>query len=400
MGEPSMMGASISADGKYVCGIIEMGMGVFVGDWRADNIIYAVSDDEDAEMRHVSNTGVAIGFDGDNCATFSIAEGETFLEAPEGCKYVLGEDITNDGKVMVGSLFDKDYFGFGVFSKDGNEWQKLPLDFPEGTNLGTYEGKGSYAKYISGDGKVILGCLGNFGPATLWRMNDEGTYEPDFIAEKYVELSSEDSQKPYAGFNPQALSDNGKYALILVRETESRNSYPAVYNTETGELNVYNEEQQADAYGIGLYPSAIANDGTFIGCIGQPGRGDGAFIMKAGATQAQSFTEAFTDCAEYFTIYDMSGCHVPVGISADGRYIIAYGYTVDDLEAEEPIPYFETYVLDTQDNGQTAIDEVKTDANAVPVEYFNIDGRVKSGATKGLNIVRMSDGSVRKVIVK
>lgn len=40
------------------------------------------------------------------------------------------------------------------------------------------------------------------------------------------------------------------------------------------------------------------------------------------------------------------------------------------------------------------------DANVVPVEYYSLDGLRLQKPSKGINIVRMSDGSVRKVLVK
>ncbi len=400
--EPQMQGMDLSANGQYVCGILEMGSGFFVGDWRAKTFVYGMSETDDSELRHVDNQGVAIGYDGDECMTFNTSEVEKFIVAPEGYKYVLGEDITDDGSILVGSAMGAGYIGEPVFAKDGGEWQFLSMDFGTDVNLGFYEGDGGYAKLVSGDGKIIAGCVGNFGPATIWRLDDNGNYEPDFIAEKYVMLTEDDSEKKFAALYPVSISNNGKYILIKATEnSDSRRSYPVVYNTETCEMTCYDEEQEIDMYEAGLYPSAICNDGTFIGLIGVPMLGDfGAFIMKAGATQAISFTEAFPEYAEYFGMMDMMSCHTPVSMSADGRYILGYGWTSPDPYDDDAIFYFETYVLDTNDSGTSAIDAVEAASDAVPVEYYTIDGRANAGASKGINIVRMSDGSVRKVIVK
>lgn len=46
------------------------------------------------------------------------------------------------------------------------------------------------------------------------------------------------------------------------------------------------------------------------------------------------------------------------------------------------------------------IDEVVTDAEAVPVAYYDIMGRQHNSLQQGINIVKMSDGSSRKVLVK
>ena len=37
---------------------------------------------------------------------------------------------------------------------------------------------------------------------------------------------------------------------------------------------------------------------------------------------------------------------------------------------------------------------------AVPVEYFNLEGIPSATPRKGLNLVRMSDGTVRKIILR
>jgi hypothetical protein len=51
----------------------------------------------------------------------------------------------------------------------------------------------------------------------------------------------------------------------------------------------------------------------------------------------------------------------------------------------------------TESNG---IEELLIDENAVPVEYYDIMGRQYDSLQNGVNIVKMSDGSVKKVLVK
>ncbi len=46
------------------------------------------------------------------------------------------------------------------------------------------------------------------------------------------------------------------------------------------------------------------------------------------------------------------------------------------------------------------VDEIVTDPDAVPVEYYDIMGRRHDSMQPGINIVKMSDGSSRKVLVK
>ncbi|MDE5870803.1 MAG: hypothetical protein K2H22_02505, partial [Muribaculaceae bacterium] len=174
---------------------------------------------------------------------------------------------------------------------------------------------------------------------------------------------------------------------------------PAVYDTRTQKLQVYNEVQNIDMYDIGLTPTAIANDGTFIGILGSAVLNGGAFIMKAGETQAEMFTEAFNEYSEVFEFLDLCGYHMPADISADGRRIIGNGWysTDQDPYASDANFYFMTYVID---RGETSgIPTAGADMDtATPTDYYTIDGRHLDTTVKGINIIRMSDGSVRKVI--
>ena len=46
------------------------------------------------------------------------------------------------------------------------------------------------------------------------------------------------------------------------------------------------------------------------------------------------------------------------------------------------------------------VNELATDGSAVPVEYYDVMGRKMDGPHKGINIVMMSNGTVKKVLVK
>ena len=48
----------------------------------------------------------------------------------------------------------------------------------------------------------------------------------------------------------------------------------------------------------------------------------------------------------------------------------------------------------------TGVESVKADNNAVEVARYDIHGRLLSEPTKGINIIKYSDGSTRKEIVK
>lgn len=400
IGEPGMIGLGISPNGKYVCGTLESGVGIFIGDLENDKMIYQVSDGADGgQLMNVNDEGVAIGFDGTPGVTFNIDGVETLLRIPNDCTYVVGEDISEDGSIAVGLFVGQGYYIYPACSKDGGIWQKLPL--PD-LDMGNYNTRQCGATHVSSDGKIILGYIGALGPACLWRLDESGEYVVDPIFDKYAKRTADDEEHPYLTFQGEDISPDGRYVLLKVCEYINNSegpSLPAIYNTETGVLKVYSESQEIDNLNLGLHPTAIANDGTFIGVIGAPGMNLGSFIMKAGEIKAETLSEAFPEHAEVFELLDIGGYHMPVDISADGKYILGNGWYSQD---ENPYSgdayfYFMTYVIDrTEING---ISEIGNDIDvAMPTDYFTIDGLHMKHPVKGLNLIRMSDGSVCKVL--
>lgn len=401
--EPQLMGLGISADGRYVCGSIEMGDGFFIADVENDIYNYRTTTDlEGAELRNISNNGIAIGYDGPG-VTFTIDGVATELVSPsEEYKYILGEDISNDGSVMVGSFVAKGYATYAAYSKDGGEWTLLP-EVPDEL-LGEYAGEGSAAKYVSGDGKVILGYIGNFGPATMWIMNDEGEYEVDPLFSKFMIMNEDDlanGEKRLLRMMAMGLSNNGKYAVFsgAIATEDSYRFVPVLYNVEEGSLIIYDDPQEIDMYEMGLLPSAVDDEGTIVGIIGTSMlyASTGSFILKAGESQASNLYEAFPCYGEIFEMSDMMGFCAPTGLSADGRYILGYGFYSDDFYDEEAAAYFATYIIDTK-SGTSAIEMTTAEPNpTTPEAIYTIDGKRSDAMVKGLNIVRMSDGSVHKI---
>lgn len=401
--EPQLMGLSISPDGRYACGSIENGTGYFVADITNDEVRYEFSsDDEGAELRHVDNNGVAIGYNGPG-VTYSIDGIETILTPPSDYyKYVLGEAISADGSIMTGSLVAKGYLTYAAYSVNGGTWTLLPE--VDESLLGDYAGQGSAAKYVSGDGKVILGCIGNFGPANLWVADEKGEYVVDPIFSKYLIMDDTDQregEKILYGLNPMGLSNNGKYALCegIISNDGQPMSVPVVYDIESRSITVYSEPQDIDPAARGLLPTAIADDGTFVGLIGSQPFFDsmGSFIWKAGESQASTLGQAFTVYDEKFGFSDSVGYCLPTGISADGRYILGYGFYSEDLEDMEAPAYFVTYIIDVKGNSSGISTVRPTDTPAIE-QIYSIDGIRRDKVGNGINIIRMTDGSVRKIL--
>lgn len=405
--EPELYGLALSPNGNYFCGVLPEGVGIFIGDTSSGEIKYQLFESEaGGELRSIDNNGVAIGFETAGITYSFDTDKITEIEVPDTVKMFLGEDLTADGSMMVGSFSQLSFATTAAYKKVGGDWNILPL--PTVEQLGGYADKvrmESAAKHVSADGKYILGNIGGFGVPVLWVLNDKGEYEVDFFPERFVKLDVKDipdESKPlYAisGMYGSVMSDNGRYVcvLALMKDADGYDiNVPVVYDTHTKEIKIYNDYQEIDENGLGLFPIAIANNGTFIGSIGMPVFGSaGAFIMKAGSTVAESFLTAFPEFYDKLGETDMHGFNVPSGISADATKILGYTFYADDFYSSEGDAYYETYLIDRSNDA--AVGEIPS-ASVSAESIYSIDGRRLNSLTKGINIVRNSDGSTSKIL--
>lgn len=401
--DPPFQGLGISADGRYACGSISMGLGVFSADLSTNQIEWTlIEDEEGGELRNIDNNGVAIGLE----YTYRFDTGElSENEIPEGYKKVLYEDLTNDGSLIVGSVVDPAIGTIAVYFDAEGNCNRLPIPPDDELHGLANKFRGiSAAKHVSGDGKVILGFLGSFLMPIIWRMNDAGEYEYDFFVSDFIMMPDDDqadSDKILYGLSAHYmnLSNNGRYVCVLgmiYNEKQEECLVSVVYDTVTRESKVYMPDQDIDPSGLGLYPQAISDDGTFIGCIGQPYFGSiGSFIMKAGETQPELFVDAFPEYSEVLGESDNLGMSVPTDISADGSKILGYTFYSEDYYDENHPAYYVTYVISTGD--VNAVREIPT-SDLSSEAVYSIDGRRLRSVQKGLNIIRNADGSVTKIM--
>ncbi|MDE6681914.1 MAG: hypothetical protein K2J87_00640 [Muribaculaceae bacterium] len=398
--EPQLMGLGMSPNGKYVCGAIEQGFGIFVGNVETGEVKWAIPDGDDGgELRHVDDHGLAIGI-GEGGILYSFDSGEiSELIVPAGTRGVIGEDLTENGKMMVGSIKDNSFTTLGAYTMDGENWTTLPL--PNREELGSAAGrvpKGSAAKMVSADGNVIYGALGSYTLPMLWVRNDKGEFECDFFIARYL-ADGIDENRPVYGVNAiygLSLSNNGRYCTFL-GGLEDERMVPMVYDVQEKELIVYSDPQPIDDHNVGLWPVAIADDGTFVGTIGMAYFNQwGTFIMKAGETVAQSYIEEFPDYAYMFGQADYLGFNQPCAMSASGRYIMGYTYYCEDYNDAYADAYYVTYIIDRE--GESGVEEVAIPTVPTPEAIYTIDGQRVNKLTKGINIIRMSDGSVHKIL--
>ena len=113
---------------------------------------------------------------------------------------------------------------------------------------------------------------------------------------------------------------------------------------------------------------------------------DGAFLHCSGLTSIYVYAEIVPKIGRVeFTGVDAKKCtlYVPMGTYSD--------YWLSDFGN-----YFENIV----EFDATGIDKTTTSTDVEEVVRYSVNGQRLSAPTKGLNIVKYSDGSVKKVAVR
>lgn len=427
-GDMPLLGLTLSPNGKFIAGVVGEAQGVFIANTETCEVKYFVpgmdgtsaEDAAEMELRGVDNNGVAIGF-GAGTVLYAFEDNSiSIIPKPEGSQYVIGEDITADGSeylgtAVYGSGLEAGVSKVGVFRmKDDEEWTMLPRPTDEDFDYLGMSQRGTSANFISADGKIIFGTVGSFTLPVGWMMNDMGAYECDFYGKRYLKTEREedlnDPEKPFFGMGAMyyAMSNNGRHMMTIgainlgeTNKPEDRilASVPVSYDIVTKTITVYDEDQKVNKYGYPMYPTGVADDGSFVGTFGQPFTGSsGSYIMKAGETQSQTLSQAFPDFGAVLGEADSFGFVVPTGYSADGKYISGYAWYSTDFNDDSPA-YYVTWAIDT--TAPAGVESVKiSEPIPVAVGIYDIKGQRLEKMTKGLNIVRMSDGTSRKVMVK
>lgn len=411
--EPMLMSMGISPDGSYICGTLD-GFGIFIANRQTGEVKYKLIEveNEDAQLRHVSNTGLGVGVADDGIIYSFNTDEFTLIDPPSDARYVLAEDITSTGDFMVGTLVGLLSGGtIGAYSETGETWTRLPMPGKEDmAGLEKLLEFGTAAKFVSDDRKVIVGHVGSFGLPIAWRMNDKGEYELDTLFLKYMKRTASDidnPDKPLMAVSAMyyCMSSNGRYVAALgfipTGYEDETLSVPVVYDMMEKQLKIYDEEQFYGEFSGALYPRSITDDGTFIGTVGMPNfSSEGAFIMKAGETQAQLFRDVFPAFDSIFGEGDSLGFSIPAAISADGRYITGFVYYSEDYFDSYTPAYYQSFIIDTLGDA-SAVETVSSGFSIPQTEsVYSIDGRRLDRLTDGINIVRSSDGTVRKVLKK
>lgn len=396
----------ISGDGKYICGASFVGPH-FIADWEQQECWYPEgTTSQGGELRSITNSGLALGMGG-NLIDFSTGQSRRtpLADLYQSIRGGLTDAVTDDGSIITGLAYKIDDPLYYAAYWENGKCHLLPVPTEDQTGWRIY---GSRARFISDDGSVIAGYLvdrlSTF-PMVYWTRQEDGSYKLHPVCLDYF-CDSRDNDKKYVQFCPYAMSPNGKYIVLQLKETQQNGSITsisnlALYDTDTDEIiRCPISGRHGMIYGTHLqvWDHGVANDGTIVGWF-EHTYGRSPFIIYPDTRDALKFTEAFPEI-EIFPIYDYMGDHAVSCISADGRYIggCAWHYNeVTDFAA------YQCYVVDTgekapQEEQESGIAEIGEQPAGQP-EYFDISGHRLSAPIKGINIVRYPDGSTKKIIL-
>ena len=143
-------------------------------------------------------------------------------------------------------------------------------------------------------------------------------------------------------------------------------------------------------------PSSVTSisDDAFLNCSGLT-----SLTIPSSVTSIGDW--AFSGCSRLTSIYvylekiPELGSNVFTGCYAKNCTVYVPKGTVDAYKSSE-FGYFEKIV----EFDAAGIDKVATSANAKEVSRYSANGQRLSAPAKGLNIVKYSDGSVKKVVVQ
>ena len=338
--EMQLLGESMSANCKYVVGTNYTTFNPTI--WVVDGNTYVNFETlEEGQFHGISNNGIAVGaktyaVKANTDGTWSelYADKGELIEEDWGSYYTgeAGSDawgITPDGNIIVGDYFDANYITRPCLWI-GDKRVDLPL--PEADAV-PFEFDGAGARYISDDGKVILGYLNdNFGlwPACIWRQSADGTYVCDPICKDYY-MEEPGQGKPFMSFEGRGISANGEWiTLVVCPEYDMWNwEQPKIQcarlNLKTKELNVYGDGSQV----ISLY--GIANDGTAVGfedtgsMFGRKGA-----VWFPGKSAPSMFSELFSGNEYFESVTGDMGCCAPGVITSDAKKIQGFAMTNDE----------------------------------------------------------------------
>lgn len=237
---------------------------------------------------------------------------------------------------------------------------------------------------------LLLGCLSLYAADNdlitkqiTIQLEEAGTL-PDKIAssQKYkitnLKIIGEINGTDLKMIREMAGSTDGKLSVLDLSEAKIVEGGGCYYN------DYFNNDYYTSNDVIGSY--------AFYGCSGLT-----SLTLPAGITEISDF--AFNGCSGLTSIYVYAENVPEIGRHAFGRVdakkctLYVPKETRDDYRLSDFGNYFENIV----EFDATGIDKTTTSTDVEEVARYSVNGQQLSAPTNGLNIVKYSDGSVKKV---
>lgn len=347
----------------------------------------------------INNSGLAVGTFGGSYsekfpakANFGDAE-VTYLYAEDGVDF--GGDawaVNADGSLILGFYYDGAWVTHACLWKNGGltAADRIDLPAPDAEEFG---GDIDYvsARWMSEDASVILGyaqdAVNGKWVMIYWTLNPDGSYtvhgnyaKQNFTPHEYDEQmvgSYLHPERPYAEFEPQALSANGEWATLIVKPQYDLNDWFAAEINQAARLNL--KSGKFEVLDLGEFDGpimyGIANNGTAVGAT-EAGGGVGpmstlgeslttartGYVWFTGSDTIVSLQELFPT-EEYFNYEEGLGEAAISSISADATKIVGYTNQTDGVETWVTSSFIATLPVTAVENTIVTDKAVKTIEN-------------------------------------
>ena len=245
-------------------------------------------------------------------------------------------------------------------------------------------------------GDSIMNYVGNnsypsatFDRSTGWENPRQLVNSIGYYAEYHQQIADE-----LGMFFDQIAEQNPTFATIEINPVVNLETREAVI-TVSGEMSPDFELMMGNDNKLSVY----LTEDSIVARQLNGGRWEdryvhnGVFRQALGSVKGVDFNRTEDGYSNEFTVtippeWNINNMHVVAFISRP----LAGGNTTDMyLNNAEAVRLY---------NPTHGIDEILTDGEAVPVEYYDVMGRKMDGPRQGINIVKMSNGTAKKVLVK
>lgn len=255
--------------------------------------------------------------------------------------------------------------------------------------MGEKAAKGMFYLYNVGAKIFVTGNTPsetNINKATLWTasVSDKSysfTDEKGNLVITMNNLSAKITKKGY-------LTSATKFGLETGTTKEKGNAYKLAYSLWPFPTRYFNVDK--DKYTPETTPG-VSNDWLFISDAQKNAYTEYVDLFN----KAKSYTEAGSKLLESKDVEKKNAIVKQINDALKSYNYNTYVKENGGTKLEAAIKAAEDFI-----NATTGINEIGSTTDAKVSEIYGVNGARKSQLTKGLNIVKMSDGTVKKVLVK